>query len=325
MPDRHQSPSHREPQKYEWFVRSDDGINWTKWPKVHIPYVTRPGKYITIADQSRPSRVGSLYGFLDKAHGGWMTRVVKAPHPIDYSLCWMFFDVHVVYRHAVPPRHSTDTLSLDLELAFEPIAAEAGRRIVAQAEEVDWRGLAAYRLPLFSWDNRFDKLLIDVPSEETANHYIWWASSEGCDRDDGVGYDDHYSVTIKRDGQPTMPAACNTVSWCYPYTTKQIKNRRIRFSAMVKTAECTGPVRLAVCRGSENFYGKRNHHDDGSIKTDEWSWQFSPTSVTGTTDWTPISMEFVGQSGISLILEQNGGGQCWFDNVTIDDLGSEIE
>lgn len=321
MPDRNLSVHRRQPQKYEWFVRSADGVHWAKWPKVHIPYVARPGNYITIADRVHPSGVGGYFGFFDKTHGGWMTQVAKAPFPIDFELCWMFFDVHVPYRGAVPPRYSIETLSLDMELAFEPVDAERGQAILEAATEVPWRSMEAYRLPLFTWDNKFDTLLTDLPSEETANHYIWWASSEDCYRDDTTGYDDRYSVSIKRQGDPAMPAAWNTVTWCYPYTTRQIKNHRIRFSAMVKSSECTGSVRLAICRGSENFYGKRNHNDDGSIKTDDWTWQFSPRSITGTTDWTPIFMEFVGQNGISLILEQSGGGQCWFDNVTIEDLG----
>ena len=322
MPDRNMSADRKEPQKYEWFVRSDDGLHWAKWPKIHIPYVTRPGNYITIADRLHPSGAGNFFGFVDKTHGGWLTRIVKTPHPIDFELCWMFFDVHIPFRGGIPPRYSTETLSLDLEMAFEPVDAERGRELVRDAVEVGWRGMNAYRLPLFSWNNKFDTLLTDVPSDETANHYIWWASSNDCFRDDTTGCDDHFSASIKRQGEPVMPAAWNTVTWCHPYTTERIKNRRIRFSAMVKTSHCTGPVRLAICDGSENFYGPRNHHPDGTIKTVPWKWQFSAQSVSGTTDWTPISMEFVGDNGkISLILEQNGGGQCWFDNVKIEDLG----
>jgi hypothetical protein len=278
-------------------------------PKIYTPSWFRghPGDYVAWSDPENPIRVGGYFGFLDKTYGGWVMRVDTAPFPVAVSLCWMYFDVHLVYKGGVPPRYSTETLSLDLGLTFEPVDAKHGQEIVRTASEVDWKSRNTYKLPLFSWDNKFDKLLTDVPSEDTGYHYIWWATSNDCYRDDTTGYDDHYSATIKREGNPATPALWKAYTWCYPYTPTQVANRRIRFSAMVKTADCTGPVRLVVINKEDLRNGGER--------------QYSEKSVTGTTDWTRIVMEFVGNQWSSLNLEQAGAGQCWFDNVKIEDLG----
>jgi len=328
IPERLGSPDRakrNEPPMYEWFVKSHDGQNWQKWPKVHIPYPVRPGSYITIRDLAHPSGVGGYYGFLDKARGGWMTRIEKTSSPVIFELCWTYFDVHAYLQGAIPPRNSVKDLSLEFQQAFEPVEAGRCREIIEQAAEIPWRTGKDYRLPLFSMDkeSRFDKLICDLPGEETANHYVWWASSDECDRDDAVGFDDHYSVTIKRDKPSPMPAgwSAGTLGPCF--TGKRIGNRRFLLSAMVKTANCTGPVRLAhASPPNEVYYARFKTHDrDGTVLEPD-IWTYSP-SVTGTVDWTPISMEFTGGRGGRdfVVLEQHGTGQSWFDNVKIEDLG----
>jgi hypothetical protein len=323
MPDRHASAVHKEPQMYPWFVKSPDGANWVKLPKIHVPYPTRLGEYITIHDHEHPTPVGGYFGFLDPQHGGWMTRVVEAPVPVDHELCWTYFDVHVNFPEAVPPRRSVRDLSLALELAFQPVEAQRCREIIRQATEIPWRKAKEYRLPLLSMNNRFDVLVSDLPGEETANHYVWWASSDECDRDEAVGFDDHFSLTIKRDKPSPMPTGWSAGTLGHCFTGNRLWNRRFRFSAMVKTANCTGPVRLAhAFPASEVYYARiRTHKSDGTLLEPD-IWEFSEP-VTGTVDWRALSLEFTGgRSGRDfVVLEQRGMGQCWFDNVKIEDLG----
>ncbi len=50
-------------------------------------------------------------------------------------------------------------------------------------------------------------------------------------------------------------------------------------------------------------------------------WMYSD-SVTGSSDWTEISVEFdVYGVTTTLFLEMSGTGKCWFDNVRIEDVG----
>jgi hypothetical protein len=120
-----------------------------------------------------------------------------------------------------------------------------------------------------------------------------------------------------------MPAgwSAGTLGPCY--TGKPIANHRFRFSAMVKTLDCTGPVRLGhASPAQEVYFGHASTHKTDGTLQEPGIWQFSKP-LSGTNDWTPISMEFVaGQSGREIVvLEQRGTGQAWFDNVKIEDLG----
>ena len=327
-PDINNSTSYKDtPQRYEWFLYSEDGTDWEKFPKVYIPYPTRDGDYLTIRKNGARGYEGLKFGFTDSRQGGWMTTVTHTTGGINYELCWYFFDVHVNMYNAVPKRGSSERFSLSFGLDFEPVSAEEGTSIVNSATERNWRELEEYALPLFSRNNTFDTLISDdvIPSEETAEHYIWWASSYDCYRDDTVGYDDNYSASIKRTSNSPQPVAWNTYTWGRPFEKDSTSNHRYRISAMVKTQDCTGPVRLAY-GGQKNhadlFYGVGTHLSDGTPREDIISWQYSD-SVTGTNDWTPISMEVTIDYYVnSIILEMNGKGQCWFDNVVIEDLGA---
>ena len=121
-----------------------------------------------------------------------------------------------------------------------------------------------------------------------------------------------------------MPAAWNTYTWGEPFEKTDIRNHKYRLSAMIKTENCTGDVRLVYGVQKNNadlFYGTNTHLADGTPREDIIAWQYSD-ALTGTNDWTPVSMEFTVNNNVnSIILEQNGSGQCWFDNVTLEDIG----
>lgn len=322
-PERLASPAQKEPQKYEWFVDSSDGLNWQKKPKIHIPYVIRPGDYITIRDKSNLAGVGDYFGFLDREYGGWITKITKTSGPILYEICWMLLDVHIVLDDAIPPRYSTDNLSHEFEIEFFPVDKNESLNIIDQASEINWRDDEEYQLPVFTKDDDFQTLITDIPGEETGFYYLWWASNYDCYRDSTTGYDDYFSATIKVDGEPSLPTAWYTFSWGAAYEDTSYSGHRVKLSAMVKTSECTGEVRIGTVSTSGDFwYGKGTHNDDGTPKTDTGlNWIFSEP-VSGTTDWQLISVEFnVTSSRPAVLLEQNGSGQSWFDNVKIEDLG----
>jgi len=321
-----QSETYKDmPLRYEWFLASDDGSEWEKFPKVHVPYPTRTGDYITIRERGSRLSAGTKFGFTDKEHGGWMSTVNRTSvNGIAFELCWYFFDVHILMYNAVPPRYSADRFTLDFSIDFDPLSKEEGNDLVAEATERNWRDYEEYALPLLSKNNTFDTLITDIDSEHTCETHLWWASSFDCYRDDTVGYDDNYSATIKRDTADAQPLGWNTFGWGYPFEEQSIKMRKFRFSAMVKTENVTGLARLAFAvkkDGSDLWYGTNTHLADGTPREDIIAWQFSD-GLTGTNDWTPISMEFTVNGVInSLILEQSGSGQSWFDNVVIEDLG----
>lgn len=317
------------PLRYEWFLASDDGSAWEKFPKVHLPYPTRTGDYITIRERGSRLGSGAKFGFTDKEHGGWMSTVNRTSvDGINFELCWYFFDVHILMYNAVPPRYSAERFTLDFSIDFDPLSKEEGNELVQKATERNWREYEEYALPLFTRNNTFDTLITDIDSEHTCEHHLWWASSFDCFRDDTVGYDDNYSVSIKRDKEIIQPAAWNTFGWGYPFEDVNIKKHKFRLSAMVKTKDVTGKTRLAYAAqksGADLYYGVDTHLADGTPREDIIIWKFSD-GLTGTNDWTELSMEFEVSGTVtgvinSIVLEQSGAGQSWFDNVVIEDLG----
>lgn len=325
--DIYQSETYTEmPLRYEYFLYSSDGsTNWEKFPKVHVPYVTRSGDYITIRKNGDRCYEGAKFGFTDSEHGGWMSTITETTGGIFFELCWYFFDVHMIMNKAVPTRGSAERFEIKFSMDFDPLSAQEGNELTANATERSWRELDEYAIPIFERTNDFATLISDesIPSEETAEYYIWWASSFDCFRDDTVGYDDSYSVSIKRDGTNAMPDAWYAQCWGDPWETEGIKGHKYRLSAMVKT-ENAGEVRLAYGVQKNNadlIYGTGTHLADGTPREDVVSWVYSD-SVSGTNDWTPLSVEFVVNNNVNSVgLEHYGAGQSWFDNVVIEDLG----
>ena len=135
--DRNQSINHREPQKYEYFVRSDDGVTWEKFPKIYVPYPTRDGNYITIRENGKRFQPGSYYGFLDRNYGGWLQKLNKSTTHVSLELCWYFFDLHILLQNVVPPRYSQEDFYAEMELEFLPVEASDANQIMDSAQELD--------------------------------------------------------------------------------------------------------------------------------------------------------------------------------------------
>lgn len=271
-----------------------------------------------------PSNVGSLYGFLDSEHGGWLTRIEKSPAPVIHEICWSRFDVHMQLEGAIPPRGSREDLSLEFVMTFEPVSPENAREIVKQAVEIPWRDAPEYELPVLSLDNRFDKMIKDIPSEETSNYTVWWPSNYNCRQDQSVGFDDHFSLLIDNPAGNKKHVAISSHAWKYPFSKVEWWEKRFRYSAMVKTEDCDGEVRIGIYTldgDNDGFYGGRYTFDkNGKPKTNGITWIYS-RSVSGTTEWTELSFEteFKGQY-MTLFFENTGSGKSWIDNVKIEKL-----
>ncbi|MBC2594174.1 hypothetical protein H5P28_07855 [Ruficoccus amylovorans] len=303
---------------YEAFVRSPDGKAWEKWPKLHVSFTTRRGEnYIALnaLGNYQIDEPGEYFGFLDAGEGGWLTQLVQMPETpgssVSFMLCWFYQDVHFLMRNAVPVRGSAKDFELRYKVRFIPQSPAEASRLLDAAEELPWREQGEYQLPVFSNDNRFDELI----SGSVDTQWPWFANSWDCVRDDEVGYDDHYSVRIRSE-TPGLKAWYAANTWGYPRSLDKIGGKRFRMTARVRTAGLTGRARLAVAPGSQSDFwvhtsGKRDERVEwvGS----EW--------LSGDNEWTELSVDFkvTGQAP-ALVLEQEGAGTTWFDNVVIKPL-----
>ena len=292
---------------YNCQVFSENGKNWTILPKVHIPYVVRPGDYNTISTPKL--NTGCFFGSIDFEEGGWMSRIVETPVQMLFSQCWMFFDVHVYMENAVPSRYSQQELDLTCNQEFKHIGPDEVQGIIANSEEVEWKTKPEYQLPVFSRNNTFDQLITDSGNKEK---HMWWASSYDCSRVTDTGFDDNYSVTINH-GTKDKQAAWYQRCWGYPYDQEKISGL-YRVRAKVKTIGCTGKVRLAVAQTSDDYWIHSSRFDrDGA------QWTYSLNSLSGTNDWTDLEVTVRMVEPLRhIVLEHLGPGQSWFDNVVIE-------
>ena len=323
---------------YPWFLMScDGGSEWVKAPMVHIPvsngYSDAEGELTVFPDKF--GRPGSLFGFADPEYGGWMTCTLETPASISHQICWMFYDVHVHAYNAIPPRGSCERIHLRYASVFTPLCPENAARLLTDAREYDWRSNPLYDVPRFSYNNRFDDSLRTLPGDKVDQMNFWYISDANCRMDHTCGFDDTDSVMICRANAGAQPSAWYCLNWGIPYDTTVRLGRRWRLSAMIKTENCTGKARIgkvSMVWGGDIFYGKNTHYPDGEPKPHggtfggmnkelDLNWTFSP-SVTGTSDWTPVRVEFDALDGIiNVFLELSGDGTCWFDNVVLEDIG----
>ncbi len=322
IPDLYQSKVSNKELLYDGLVFSHDGRQWLRRPKIHIPYVIRQGDYPTIA-QDIEYAAGDYYGFVDIEEGGWMIEILDASSPFTFGLCWMFFDIHhVMNKGIVALEGSGQRAEAGYKLSFKRVSNEQAKQILDSSQEVEWRSRKEYAdLPLFSWDSRFDKLLTDADVDPNAK-FIWWPSSYDCFRDDTVGFDDDYSVSIKLD---KGRAVWYNSTWGAPYDTQERLKGMHRISVMVKTQDVVGEVRLAMSWSD----------GDKWLRPSGWSskdavWKIAQKSLTGTNDWTLLTLELDPGSQFqeicsevvkrTIVLEQIGAGQSWFDNVKIEKI-----
>ncbi len=296
--------------RYDWLVYAGrDDSYFTLMPKLHIPIITRRADYP--ASSTPLLHAGCQYGFLDRNHGGWITKILQAPSAIQFAPCWMFFDTHFFLANAVPLRQSTQHLDLTYIIHFVPVQPDEANALLGKAQEVGWRDHPEYQLPLFNRHNDFLGLVTEEGNEQ---HYVWWASSFNCFRDDTTGYNDNYSVSILHT-QEDEKAAWYARCWGHPYDEEDVQGEYI-IRAKVKTRDCGGGVRIGVAQSAGDYWIHARNFDPDAA---DWTWS---AELTGTNDWSDLEVRvnMIRGKKKSIVLEQVGSGQSWFDQVCIEKL-----
>ncbi|MFA5687619.1 MAG: hypothetical protein WC959_00470 [Kiritimatiellales bacterium] len=334
MPERLRSAQQGESDLYMGFVRSPDGKDWIFTPKMHVPaHPIKTGFYPLGNYQGNSYRgelpmadVGSFFGILDPKEGGWMTEVLESPKPLKFSLCWMFFDVHCYLYQGVPESAPDDILNLSCAIRFSPVTPQKARELLNKAEEYPWKELPEYQLPVFSRYNTFSEKI-------SSGKYGWLKSDFDCLWDKTSGYDDHYSISIKKE-ENTAPSAWYGWFWGPGYELDTPLDGVYRISARIKTRDCTGVVRMGINEGSgDNWFGREK---PGKWSVPKCIITYADQELTGTTDWTLITIDVpIDNTRVSalkgrpvsymhthhiIFFEQSGSGQCWIDNVRIQQL-----
>ena len=130
-----------------------------------------------------------------------------------------------------------------------------------------------------------------------------------------MGYDDSSSVCIEK--VTNVPEAWYGWFYGYPFEWEHIvPSVRYRLSAMVKTENCVGKVRLRalkIVNGPGWLYSNLYSDDSWQIEAE------NSRELRGTNDWVELDVLFNSKdwSPTYITLEMSGAGKCWFDNVRI--------
>jgi hypothetical protein len=343
LPDRLRSAAPVSTDLYDGLVRSQDGKDWLFIPKLHVPPHTTasrggfypPSNYTgnRYRGELPPLGAGGYYGALDAREGGWLTQLIEAQSPIKIGPCWMFFDVHYYMIEGVPETAPDDVFDRRFAIRFTPVTPQKAREILAVAKEVPWKGTKEYELPVLSEHNTFSELV-------SPGKYCWFKSDFDCFRDATTGYDDTYSISIKKGPadkkNPVSLFPSVWYAWCWgpAHDTDIPLEGTYRFTALIKTKDCRGKVRFGINEfAGDNWYGYRR---PGEWSNSKQIITWAGRELSGTNEWTRVSLDLkIDDEKISrlqgrpmshmwirraLLIEQTGEGQCWADNVQIQKL-----
>lgn len=308
---------------YEGFVVAHKSGPWRFIPALHTPYPIRKGEYPTIFwTNDGLAEEGYRIGYLDRKEGGWIQEMQHLSAPIRLEMCWLAADVHLLMPAGVPSTAtSPETFTSSYAFKFTPVARGTANEILDNSAPMEWTHLPEYQLPVFSRFSTFEERL------SRHHQYVWCPSSYDCSIDDAVGFDDSHSIRIKHD-LPDQKSAWYAFTWGPHFDTPTLLKGRYRFSAMVRTEDAGALFRLAVAKfGDADIFLRKSGEWVSTGNNKSITWFHSDKSVTGTTDWTPVHVDVdidltrekpFTRHGI--ILEYEGAGTVWFDNVRIQEI-----
>lgn len=316
---------------YDAIALSDDGQDWRLLPKIPLPRITRvgAGNFPTETWEGKGA-TGQRLAFLDRREGGWDIELKSASAPLQYEMCWMYYDVHHYLEGGVPVRQpGKDTFQAHYSLYFRPLTPAAARELLAAGQPIEWRSRPEYQLPVFGRYNTFDRLIAKN------SEYPWFATDDRCTVDFDVGYDDRGSARI-RNTDAGQKSAWYAWTWGSVFDQHSPLEGTYRFSALVRTQGCEAPVRLAVVEFLHDIWPEK----DGTLvspKRGMWHavaekndrWHYSTEAVSGTSDWTRLTLDLKIDNDQfrpnrpespkrGVVLQYHGKGTVWFDNVRIE-------
>ena len=194
---------------------------------------------------------------------------------------------------------------------FTPTTAEQDEAVIDRATEVEWKDKPNYQLPLFSTNSTFE-----TQFGGTDWQYAWWRRSYDCSMDPMVGHNGAGSVKIEKSTEGEESWFTEGV-WGFPYSFDKVLGKTYRLSGFIKTENVTGEAYIANKQYQHATPGDYTLHKS--------------ECVTGTSDWTEVSVTFVAQERFfpdgsrqrcidHFYLTLNGKGTVWFDDVKLEEI-----
>ena len=289
------------------YVIYENGSELIRIPKLPVPYTLGGGTYFY---GFRMSPGESMY-LPDAKEGGWEATLLESTGDTYIEICWSWYDIHNVEYGSVPQVGSCDRFTVTESWLFTPTSAAEDKALIDRATEVPWKDQPNYQLPLFSTNNTFE-----TQFGGTDWQYAWWKTSKNCSMDAAVGHDGAGSVKIQKSTSGEDSWYTEGV-WGFPYSFDEVEGKTYRLSGYIKTENVVGEAYIA------NIQYQHATPNDNTVTKSQ--------SVSGSSDWTYVSITFVGKqrttaSGATqrcvdhFFLTLDGTGTVWFDDVKIEEV-----
>ena len=134
-----------------------------------------------------------------------------------------------------------------------------------------------------------------IASLHPAGPFSSKAAGAECTWDCATGYQSKASLSINRQAKD---GSASWQAWLDPHNVPELRPQtQYHVKAMVRTEGVTGDAQLVWQAGKDRRASR---------------------SLSGTTDWTSVTLEIGPVSGpATLKLTQHGAGQTWFDDVEV--------
>ncbi len=287
------------------YVIYENGDELVRIPKLPVPRTAINGTYFYGFFLSP----GESVYYPDPVEGGWKSTILSDSGDTYVEICWSWYDMHSCSENSVPRVGNCDEFTVSQSWLFTTTTADHDADLINGADEVEWRDLPNYQLPLFSTDNTFE-----TQFGGTDWQYAWWKSSYDCTMDATVGHDGAGSVKIEKTTSGEASWYTEGV-WGFPYSFDDVRGKTYRVSGYIKTENVVGEAYIANIQ-----YQHATPADNTVIKSEV---------ITGTTDWTYVTFTFTAQQRKKadnttqncidhFFLTLNGTGTVWFDDVVIE-------
>ena len=289
------------------YVIYENGGELIRIPKLPVPRTAIKGTYFYGFFLSP----GESVYYPDPTEGGWKSTVLSDSGDTYVEICWSWYDIHSCSENSVPMLGSCDEFTVSQSWLFATTTAEHDSDLINGANEVEWKHLPNYQLPLFSTNNTFE-----TQFGGTDWQYAWWKSTYDCTMDAEVGHDGAGSVKIEKSYGGEASWYTEGV-WGFPYSFDDVRGKTYRVSGYIKTENVVGEAYIA------NIQYQHATPGDNTVNRSE--------GISGTTDWTYVTFTFTAQQRQKadgtmqncidhFFLTLNGTGTVWFDDVVIEEV-----
>jgi hypothetical protein len=257
-------------------------------------------------------RDGLFFPAFDPGNNPAFEFVGETADRTSIGVCNWGYDIHFAGHYSRDELHDEICPQFRIRLCPD----EQAMQLQAEAGPIPAVAFKGFEeLPVYERSTSFSRgLCLNQPSEGATDPWPWLPQDESCEWCKDEGHTDNYSLKISKQSEGPSEWTMDREgdgAWTLPWR----KRIGYRVSGYIKTEGATGRGACLALRW-------------GVYNAPERYPYICSDRVTGTSDWTKVSVEIHGPppedvSAIYIIFRQEGKGTSWLDDVEVEVLNSE--